>query len=185
MHGTAYGEWPEINRDESSAVDQFDYQLFCLGVVAGCEDDGTGFVRGKVLYPVHRHVADGFHEPCADCNLGNHLARCAPLQCGPRSGHASQADVWNRVHMRVRRVDQDAASPINPLESIRHTDPSRGKNDDIAFGCLLLRPCDGAWAEIGDKIGQCGRTSGIRYNLWCVQRLSSDARTCLLRYRLL
>jgi hypothetical protein len=27
------------------------------------------------------------------------------------------------------------------------------ENNNIAFGCLLLRPCDGAWTEIGNKIG--------------------------------
>jgi hypothetical protein len=38
------------------------------------------------------------------------------------------------------------------------------KNNDVAFGCLLLRPGDGAWTEISDKISQCLRTSGIGYN---------------------
>ena len=63
--------------------------------------------------------------------------------------------------MCVRRIDQDAASPINTLESVSYTDPMRSKNDDVAFGCLLLRPGDGAWTEISDKISQCLRTSGV------------------------
>jgi hypothetical protein len=39
-----------------------------------------------------------------------------------------------------------------------------GKNNDVALGCLMLRPGDGAWTEISDKISQCLRTSGIGYN---------------------
>jgi hypothetical protein len=46
--------------------------------------------------------------------------------------------------MCVRRIDQDAPSPINTLENVSYTDPMRGKNDDVAFGCLLLGPGDGA-----------------------------------------
>jgi hypothetical protein len=61
--------------------------------------------------------------------------------------------------MCVRRIDQDAASPINTLESVSYADPMRGKNDDVAFGCLLLRPGDGSWTEISDKIRQCFRPS--------------------------
>ena len=75
-----------------------------------------------------------------------------------------QADVWNRVHMRVRRVDQDATSPIDTLQCFRHLRPMCSENDDIAFGCLLLRGCNGARAESGDKISQGLRTSGIGYN---------------------
>ena len=61
--------------------------------------------------------------------------------------------------MRVRRIDQDACSPIDTLESVSYADPMRGKNDDIALGSLLLRPGDGVWAEISDKINQCPRSS--------------------------
>ena len=39
-----------------------------------------------------------------------------------------------------------------------------GKNNDVAFGRLLLGPRDGAWTEISDKISQCLRTSGVGYN---------------------
>jgi hypothetical protein len=66
--------------------------------------------------------------------------------------------------MCVRGIDQDAASPINAQESIGYSDPVRGKNDDVALGCLLLRAGAGAWTEISDKISQCLRTSGIGYN---------------------
>jgi hypothetical protein len=61
--------------------------------------------------------------------------------------------------MCIRRIDQDAASPINTLESVSYTDPMRSKNDDVAFGRLLLRPGDGAWTEISNKIGQRRRPS--------------------------
>jgi hypothetical protein len=30
----------------------------------------------------------------------------------------------------------------------------RGKDDDVAFGCLLLRPGDSAWTEVSNKISQ-------------------------------
>src|SRR5580698_7133825 len=66
--------------------------------------------------------------------------------------------------MCVRSIDQDAASPINTLESVSYSDPMCGKNDDIALGCLLLRAGDGARTKIIDKISQCLRTSGIGYN---------------------
>jgi hypothetical protein len=61
--------------------------------------------------------------------------------------------------MCVRRIDQDAASPINTLESVSYADPMCGKNDDIAFCCLLLRAGDGSWAEISDETSQCLRPS--------------------------
>ena len=138
-------------------------KLFGFAVVAGCKDDGTGFVGREVLYPGHRHVADRFNKPRANRHLSDYLAGCAPLQCGARSGHASQTNVWG-LQMRVRRIDQDASSPINTLESVSYTDPMRGKNDDIALGSLLLRPSDRVWTEISDKIHQCLRTSGIGYD---------------------
>jgi hypothetical protein len=61
--------------------------------------------------------------------------------------------------MCVRRIDQDAASPINTLASVSYTDPMRDKNDDVASGCLLLRPGDGAWADTSDKISRRLRSS--------------------------
>ena len=66
--------------------------------------------------------------------------------------------------MCVRRIDQDAASPINTLESVRYTDPMGSENDDVALGSLLFRPGDCARTEIGDKISQCLWTSRIGYN---------------------
>ena len=66
--------------------------------------------------------------------------------------------------MRVCRIDQNSAAPIDTFQRFRHVHPMYSENNDIAFGCLLLRPCDGAWTEIGDKISQCLRTSGIGYN---------------------
>jgi hypothetical protein len=66
--------------------------------------------------------------------------------------------------MCVRRIDQDAASPINTFESVSYTDPMCRKNDDVALGSLLFRSGDGAWPKISDKISQCFRTSGIGHN---------------------
>jgi hypothetical protein len=66
--------------------------------------------------------------------------------------------------MCVRRIDQDASSPINTLECVSYTHPMSGENNDVALGRLLPGPCDGAWTEIGGKISQCLRTSGIGYN---------------------
>src|SRR5580704_1043224 len=163
MHCTTLCEVSEVDGDKSDSVDQRDHYLFGFGVVARCKDDGAGFVGREVLYPGHRDVADRFHKPCANCHLSDHLARRTPSQCGPRSGHASETNVWG-LQMRVRRIDQDAASPINTLESVSYSDPMRGKKDDVALGCLLLRAGDGAWTETSDKISQCLRTSGIGYN---------------------
>src|SRR5580692_671071 len=163
MHGTTCCEGSEVDRDKSDAVDQLDHELFGFGVVAGCKDNGTGFVRREVLYPDHRDVADRFHKSCANCHLGNHFAGGTALQCSSRSGHASQTDIW-RVQMCVCSIDQDAASPINTLESVSYSAPMNGENDGVALGCLLLRAGDGAWTEISDKISQCLRPSGIGYN---------------------
>jgi hypothetical protein len=41
--------------------------------------------------------------------------------------------------MCVRSIDQDAASPINTLESVSYSAPMNGENDGVALGCLLLR----------------------------------------------
>src|SRR5580692_9425403 len=163
MHCTTRFEGSEVDGDKSDAVDQLDHQLFGFGIVAGCKDHGMGFIGRKVLYPGHRDVADRFHKPCANRHLSNNLAGRTPLQCGARSGHAGQTNVW-RLKMCVRRIDQDAASPINTLESVSYTDPMCGKNDDVALGSLLFHSGDGAWTKISDKISQCFRTSGIGYN---------------------
>src|ERR1700734_4080316 len=66
--------------------------------------------------------------------------------------------------MCVRSIDQDAASPVNALESVSSSAPMYGENNYIALCCLLLRAGDSAWTEISDKISQCLRTSGIGYN---------------------
>jgi len=66
--------------------------------------------------------------------------------------------------MCVRSIDQDAASPINTLESVSYSPPMYGENNDVALGRLLPSPCDGARTEIGDEIGQCRRPPGIGYN---------------------
>src|SRR5580698_8572783 len=133
MHGTTRGEGSEVDGGKSDAVDQLDHQLFGFGVVAGCKDDRTGFVGREVLYPVHWHVANRLNQPRANCHLSNNLAGGAPLQRGARSGHASQTNVRG-LQMCVRRIDQDASSPINTIESVSYTDPMSGKNDDIALG---------------------------------------------------
>src|ERR1700734_1010932 len=66
--------------------------------------------------------------------------------------------------MCVRSIDQDAASPVNALESVSSSAPMYGENNYIALCCLLLRAGDGAWTEISNKFSQCLRTSGIGYN---------------------
>src|SRR5580658_7854276 len=114
MHRSTRCERSEVDGDKSDAVDQLDHYPFSFALVAGCEDDGTGLVGREVLYPGHRPVADRFYKPCANRHLSDDLARRTPLQRHPRSGHASQTNIW-RLQMRVRGVDQDAASPINPL----------------------------------------------------------------------
>src|ERR1700744_270571 len=149
MHCATRRERSEVNGGKSVAVDQLDDHLFGFVVVAGYKDDGTGFVGREVLYPGHRHVADRFNKPRANRHLSNYLAGRAPLQCGARSGHACQTNVRG-LQMCVRRIDQDASSPIYSLKSVRHTDPMRGKNDDIAPGSLLLRPGDRVWTEMSD-----------------------------------
>jgi hypothetical protein len=74
---------------------QVDYQLFGVGVVARCKEDGTRFVRREFLYPGHRHVTDRFDKPCARRHLGDQLAGCAPrqLQRGPRSATPARL-IW-------------------------------------------------------------------------------------------
>src|SRR5580698_10618360 len=138
MHCSSRCERSEVDGDKSDAVDQLDHYPFSFAVVAGCKDDGTGLVRREVLYPGHRHVADRFYKPCANCHLSNHFARGPPPQCGARSGHTSQTKVWG-VEMCVRRIDQDTASPIKTLESVSYPDPMCGKNRDVALGSLLFR----------------------------------------------
>jgi hypothetical protein len=36
-----------------------------------------------------------------------------PFQRGPRSGNARPTDVWFSIHVRVRRIDQNPAMPID------------------------------------------------------------------------
>src|SRR5215469_7718607 len=66
--------------------------------------------------------------------------------------------------MCVCRIDQNSATPIDTFQRFRNVHPMYSENDDVALGRLLPGPCDGAWAEIGDEISQCRRTSGTRYN---------------------
>ena len=66
--------------------------------------------------------------------------------------------------MRVRRVNQNSAAPIDSFQRCRYIHSMGSENNDVAFGRLLLRPGDGAWTEIGDKICQCLRTSGVGHN---------------------
>ena len=65
--------------------------------------------------------------------------------------------------MRVRRIDQNSATPIDAFQGFRHLYSMRSENDDVALGRLLPGPCDGARTEFGDKISQCRRTPGIGY----------------------
>jgi hypothetical protein len=164
MHCTTRCEGSEVEGDKSGAVDQLDHSLFGFGGVAGCKDDGTGFVRRKVLYPVHRHVADRFYNPFANRHLSNHFAGCAPFQRGPRSSNSRQTNVGFGIHMRVRRIDQNSATPIDTFQRFPHVHPMYSENNDVALGRLLPGPRDGARAEISGKTSQRRRPSGIGYN---------------------
>jgi hypothetical protein len=66
--------------------------------------------------------------------------------------------------MRVRRIDQDSATPIYIFQRFTNVHPMYSENDDVALGRLLFRPGNRAWTEIGDKLGQCLRAPGIGYN---------------------
>ena len=80
--------------------------------------------------------------------------------------------------MRIGGIDQNSPTPINTLQSFKHVHPVRSENNDVALGCLLPGPRDGAWTKISDKISQCLRTSRIGYDNGMTQRLSNGARTC-------
>ncbi len=66
--------------------------------------------------------------------------------------------------MRVGRIDQNSATPIDAFQRFRHVHPRCSENNDVALGRLLPGPRDGAWTKISDEISQCLRTSGIGYN---------------------
>jgi hypothetical protein len=66
--------------------------------------------------------------------------------------------------MRVSRIDQNSATPIDVFQRFAHFHPMYSENNDVALGRLFPGPCDGTCTEIGDEISQCLRTSGIRYN---------------------
>ena len=155
-----------VIRDQSQpiqCVDQLHDEPFGFGVVAGCEDDGAGLARREVLYPGHRHIADRFDKRCANCHLSDHLARSASLQRSPRSGDTCETDIGFGIHMRVRRIDQNSATPIDAFQRFRHVHPMYSENNDVARGRLLPGPCDGARTMFSHKICQCLRTPGIRY----------------------
>jgi len=96
--------------------------------------------------------------------LSNHFARGAPFQRGPRSSNSRQTDVGFRIHMRVGRIDQNSATPIDTFQRFTHVHPMDSENNDVALGRLLPGPRDGAWTKISDKTSQCRRTAGIGYN---------------------
>lgn len=66
--------------------------------------------------------------------------------------------------MRVRRIDKNAAAPIDPIECFGHIRPIGRENDDVALGRLIPGPRSGAWPEISDEISQSLRSSGVRDN---------------------
>ena len=47
-----------------------------------------------------------------------------PLQRGPRSGDPRQTDIGFRIHMRVRRIDQDSATPIDTFQRFSALSPN-------------------------------------------------------------
>ena len=50
--------------------------------------------------------------------------------------------------MRVRRIDQNSAMPIDTFQRFRPVHPTGGENNNIALRRLLLRPCAGGRTEI-------------------------------------
>jgi hypothetical protein len=66
--------------------------------------------------------------------------------------------------MRVSRIYQNPATPIDAFQRFTHFDPMYSENNDVALGCLFPSPGDGAWTKISDKMSQCLWTSGIGYN---------------------
>jgi hypothetical protein len=81
--------------------------------------------------------------------------------------------------MRVSRIDQNSAAPIDTFQRFRHVHPVYSENNDVAVGSLLLRPSDRLWTEISDKTSQCLRTSGIGYNCGMTSGYQmADERTC-------
>jgi len=68
------------------------------------------------------------------------------------------------MRMNPSRCDQNSAAPIDTFQRFTHFHPMHSENNHVALGCLLPGPCDGTWTEIGDKISQCRRASGIGYN---------------------
>jgi hypothetical protein len=154
MHCTTRFEGPEVDGDKSDAVDQLDHQLFGFGVVSGGKDDGAGLVVREVLYPFHRDVTDRFNKPCAKGLLGNNFTRCTPFQCGARSSNPRQTDVGFEIHMRVSRIDQNSAMPIDTFQRFRHFHPIRGENNDLTLGSQLFSAGDCARTQINDKISQ-------------------------------
>src|SRR4051794_978051 len=123
-----------------------------------------GFVRRKVLYPSHWHIADRLHKSCAWGHFCDHLARSAPVQGGYRSIHAFETHIGFGIHMGIGRIDQDPPMPVDILECLGHVHPIRGEDDDIAFSGLPLRTSRCAWAEIGDEACQRLRPSRIGYD---------------------
>jgi hypothetical protein len=66
--------------------------------------------------------------------------------------------------VRVSRIDQDPATPIDTFQHFRHFHPMDSENNGVALGRLFHGPRDGARTEISDKISQCVWTSGIGHN---------------------
>ena len=66
--------------------------------------------------------------------------------------------------MRVSRIDQNSATPIDTFQRFTHVHPMYSENNDVALGRLLSSPRDGAWTKISDKMSQGLRTSGIGHN---------------------
>ena len=66
--------------------------------------------------------------------------------------------------MRVSRIDQNSATPIDAFQRFAHFHPMYSENNHVALSRLLPGPRKGARTEISDEISQCLRTSGIGYN---------------------
>jgi hypothetical protein len=56
--------------------------------------------------------------------------------------------------MRVSRIDQNSATPIDTFQRFTHVHPMYSENNDVALGRLILGLRDGAGAEIVYKISQ-------------------------------
>lgn len=84
--------------------------------------------------------------------------------------------------MSVCGIDQNSAAPIDTFQRIGHVHPICSENNHVAFSCLLLCPCTGVRAKIGDKIRKCLWPSGIGYDDANDRQSGNDVQAYALLY---